>query len=155
MYLFINIILIVLVCILQISTLPNLAILQAFPNLILTITVVLVFVGRSRDALFWAAIGGIILDLFSPLRFGIYTISLLAIYFLISYLVKKFFSDPNFFIATGLFLISSVIFDLIFVIISSQWSIFIGEILYNTIVGILLYLLLKNKLKLKDAVKIS
>jgi rod shape-determining protein MreD len=155
MYLFINILLILLAVVLQISIMPNLAIWQVFPNLILISTVILIFSGRDKEALYWAALGGITLDLFSTFHFGIFTVSLLIIYFLISYLVKKFFSDPNFIIATGLFLISGVIFDLILFIINPQWQIFVGEILYNAVLGVLLYSIFKNKFKVKDAVRIG
>lgn len=155
MYIFINILLILLASILQISFMPSLSLWHSFPNLILIFTVILIFNGRNREALYWAAIGGIILDLFSPSRFGIYLISLLVIYFVISYLVKRFFSDPNFLIAVGLFLISSAIFNIIFYIINPQWQIFLGDIIYNTIVGLIIYIALKNKLKVKDLIKIS
>ena len=154
MKIFINILLIFLAAILQISLFPKISIFSALPNLIFLATMILIFTNREDEALIWAGLGGILLDLFSPVRFGIFLFPLLVIYFLTSILVKRIFTDPNLIIAASFFFLGSIFFDILWIFINPQWQIILINAIYNTIVGIIIYWLLRERLKPKEFVKI-
>lgn len=150
-----NILLILLAVILQISVMPKIAIFSGFPNLVFLAVLILIFVRRDKEALWWAGGGGILLDLFSPAHFGIYTLSLLVVYFLIFILVKRIFSDPNLLVAVGFFFLGSLFFDLLWLVVNPQWQTILIDATYNTIVGCIIYWLLRERLRPREAVKIT
>ncbi len=125
-------------------------------NLVLIICLILVFVGRPKEALIWAGIGGIILDLLSGVSiFGAYTLSLVVICLASSFLVKKFFTSPNIFVASIFFFFASIILDIFWLFVNFNLQILLFNAIYNTIVGIILYIFLKDYLKPREMFKFS
>lgn len=68
-----------LAALIQVSLLPALAIPNATPNLLLVLVVGWATLRGTREAVWWALIGGVWLDLLSGGPFGLYTLSLLVV----------------------------------------------------------------------------
>lgn len=154
MKILINIILIIIAAILQITLVPKLAILGVFPNLILLVMLSLIFITRTEEALWWAGLGGIILDLVSPARFGIYTFSFLVIFAAIFYLVHNIFREPSLLISILIFIVAGLMSNLIFLIMNFQIVPFLVSGLVSAFWGIIIYSLIKYYFKPKESIKI-
>lgn len=89
--------LIFLAIVIQISLLPYLIGSYSGINIITILVITLVFVGKKKVALVWLGIGGILLDLYSPAKFGVYTIELIIAFLLADIFTKYFASKINFF----------------------------------------------------------
>lgn len=142
MKLFIHLICIFLAIILQISLLPQITILGGFPNLILLVMLSLVFVGRINEAILWLSLGGILLEMVSPVHFGFYFFPLLAVFLLVNYLVKKLFTNPIWYLTLFFFFFSSLIFDLVWLFYDYSVfsiSVLLADAIYNTILGLVIY----------------
>ena len=151
---FLNILLVIIVVILETTLVPKMAIFGAFPNLVMLVILSLIFINRTRDALWWVLIGGVLLDLFSPVRFGAYTLSFVAIFFLAYYLVNYVFSEPSVFLAAGIFFISSLILNIIFLMYFHYFGLYFIEAIYSTFVGCIVYGLIRYYYKQGEEVKI-
>jgi len=131
--------------ILQISIMPNFGIKLAYPNLILIGLIILAINNRRDESLVWLLIGGLILDFYSPLRFGAITLSLLIIFVIVYLIFTKFISETIFPFVILAFFISSIIYDLVpFFTINKNMMLLFYNALYNTIVGVSLYYLIGN-----------
>ena len=99
---------ILVLAIFQLALISKLTIWGAIPNLILILAITLVIKNRFFDATLVALVGGIILDLASPLRFGIYLFLFLLTLCLINFWLLRTIPAPNnlivFFIFVGAFL---------------------------------------------------
>jgi len=151
---FLNILLVTIVVILETTLVPKMAIFGAFPNLVMLVILSLIFINRTRDALWWVLIGGVLLDLFSPVRFGAYTLSFVVIFFLAYYLVNYVFSEPSVFLAAGIFFISSLILNIIFLMYFHYFGLYFIEAIYSTFVGCIVYGLIRYYYKQGEEVKI-
>lgn len=149
-----NLLLIILAVILQISLIPKLALFGSFPNIILLIYLALLFVGKPQESLWWAGIGGILLDLVSPSSFGIYTFSMLAVYIPAYYLTNRVFNNPSVFVAAIIFFVSSLVANLIFMFYTHNYSGILIEAIYSTLVGCMIYGLMRYRGKTREEVKI-
>lgn len=151
-----HIILILIAVILQLTLLPHLAIFGSKLNLILVVFLTLVFCSRFAWALWWVSLGGILLDLTSTFYFGLYTLDLLILLILSTYLVFKIFHSPNIFVAFGFFFVFSILFDLIFCALASTSfnSLIFASGLYNSLIGLLIFYFVKRNLKVEEKIKI-
>lgn len=139
---FIHAICIILAVIMQISLFPQITIFGGMPNLILLTMLILIFIGRRDEALIWLAFGGLMLEMVSTAHFGYYFFPLLATYFAIVFLVKKLFTNPSWYLAIILFLLSSIFVDLVWLIYSfslSSVQIILADAIYNSILGMIIY----------------
>lgn len=150
----VNLLLIIATVILQISLVKEFSIYFGVVNLILIIMLVLVFVNRPIEALWWAGIGGIALDLVSPARFGLFTLSLLVIYYVVNLLIRKIFTDPNIIVVATIFLLSSIVIDAAWLLINPSWHILLVNSIYNTVVGSIIYFLLRERLRPREMIRI-
>jgi rod shape-determining protein MreD len=150
----IQLILIIIAVILQISLVPKLALFGTFPNIILLIFLALLFIGRPQESLWWAGIGGILLDLASPSYFGIYTFSMLIVYVLVFYLTNRIFSNPSVFVAAVIFFVSSLMINSIFIFYVHNYAGFLIEAVYSTLIGCMIYGLMRYRTKKREEVKI-
>ncbi|OGD67374.1 hypothetical protein A3F08_02620 [Candidatus Berkelbacteria bacterium RIFCSPHIGHO2_12_FULL_36_9] len=125
-----------------------------YPDLILIIVFSLIFIGREDEAVFWALIGGVILDLFSPLRFGIFTFSMLILFLGVRYLVKHIFSDPSLIIALLFFFSGSILLNYPFAVLTSQYLLLLFQGLYTLIIGGIIFGFIKYYLTQKDKITI-
>lgn len=154
MQIIVNLVLIIVVCIMQITILPKMVLFHGFPNIIFLVMIALVFIKRSRDALIWAIAGGIILDLLSNYYFGVYTISFLVIYHLTKYFTEKVFTDPEIIIAAIMIFMGSILVDSPWFITNREAVILLSDALYNTFVGCIIYIFLRYYLKPEQEIKI-
>lgn len=149
-----NIILIILIVVLQTSFVPEMKIFNIYPNLILLIFLSLIFIDRNDEALWWAGLGGIFLDLTTQIHFGVYTISMVTIYIIVQYFVRRVFSDPPIILAAGIFFISSILLNIYFMVFEFSFLLIIMEATHSAVVGCVIYFLVKNYLKSKETFKI-
>lgn len=148
-----SIIIIFLLILLQSSLYPYLKIYNAFPNLILILTLILSILGGYKKSLIWVIFGGLLLDIYSfnnPIGIsilGLFLISYLA-YFFRQNIFKK--ADILLMISVGvggtliygLFLMSA----LLIVGVNFRFTItqLISQIIYNLIIFIPLFFLIKK-----------
>ena len=107
--------------------------------------IMLAFYNKKEKAIFWAFTTGIFLDIFSPLRFGIFTLSHLITIILLSYFVNRFFTQLPIFLVGILLYLSYLFFEIFISIISQSWSylVFINPI-FGTLVGLAIFLLTRR-----------
>lgn len=98
--------LIFLTALAQISLLPYLSSYGISVNLIFLIMVSLIFSNRD-ESLLWLIIGGLLLDIYSPVTFGVYIIMLSIIYLTAIIISRYFFSQINFLPVFTFLIISS------------------------------------------------
>ena len=154
MKLFYNLLVIIIVVILQTTLAPDMNLFGAFPNLIMIVMLSLLFIGRTEDAIWWAGIGGILLDIFSPVHFGVYTISFTLVIALNYYLVNYIFTDPTLPLAGTFIFVSSLIINFIFLLYSHYYGQYFLEAIYNTFVGCIIYSLIRYYYKPREEVKL-
>lgn len=143
-------VLIIVVVVLQISVVPNLAIAGTYPNLILIGMLVLFFSSQKTPALWWAGFGGLSLDIFSTLHYGLFTISFLGSYFLLVFISDRFISSFSFLTIIIGFFAASLIIDLIpFLVSDKNWPILVGNAIYTVLVGIIIFYFISDKLQPK------
>jgi len=152
---FVNLLLIIAAVILQISLVKEFSIYFAVINIILIIMLMLVFANRPIEALWWAGLGGIALDLVSPARFGLFTLSLLVIYYVVNLLIQKVFTDPNIIVVATIFFVSSIFVDAAWLFVNPSWQVLLINAIYNTVVGSVFYFLCRDRLRPKEAIRIS
>lgn len=133
-------------------------------NLWPVIFVFTLFTFNEKLALIWTLSSSFLLDLYSPLPFGIYLVIYFIIIFIIYLLAKNFITNRSFLSLIILTLIASLIFNLlmflcqeIFIWLSNldrlliiNFQTILIQILSNTIIAVLLYIFtLKFSKKLK------
>lgn len=157
MKIFINIILMITAVLVQISLLPQLSFYGGTANLILLVIISLVLIKREKDAILWTIIGGTLLDLFSPIRFGVYLFILLIIYFLLTILIKKLLATPPWHFILFLFFLASIIFDLLWLFYNKSIDFIIitaANAVYNIILGGIIYYLIQYYYQPQEKIKI-
>jgi rod shape-determining protein MreD len=180
---FLSALIIFLAVILQITILPKLTIWGVIPNLVLLLVICQSGIKGYKEGLVWAFYGGLLLDFFSPVNFGIWTASFLFISFIVSFVTKRILGKIDLFSIAVISIISILIFDVTFLsvlkinILSFELifnfirftlpiyfaHIIFKEIIYNTILVIIIYLLLvrfnqwlkwyESKVKLPERIK--
>jgi hypothetical protein len=86
------------------------------------------------------------MDLYSPLHFGIYTASFLAIYFLSYIVFKKIISEQAIFVVAPAFFIGYLLVEAIpFVTTQGSYGIYLGSALYTTVLGTIVYYIIAGR----------
>lgn len=116
--LFLTFLFIFLVCVMQVTIIPNLNFWGVFGNLVLLIVIVLTLFNFYHQAFIWVLVGGILLDIFSNFSLGNFTISLLIIFLALFFIRQKVLGEPTLFIISFFGFASSIIFDLAFLFLS-------------------------------------
>lgn len=158
MKIFIHIICIILAVILQTTLLPQIKLLGGMPNLVLLTVLTLIFINRFDEAIIWVIIGGILLDLTSPIRFGYYYFALLIIYFLIRLLIVRLFNNPSWIISAIFFLFASVLLDCYWIYYDcsiNTLTIILANAIYNIIFGLILYYLMQYYYLPQDKISVN
>ncbi len=101
--------LLAILAILQSSIVNNLTLLDGRPDLILLAIVAWGLTGRSRDSMVWGLIGGLLLDVLSGFPFGMSSIILISLAFLVSLLEQRFW-EAHFLMPLGVTLIVSILY---------------------------------------------
>lgn len=140
----------------QLSLLNKLTIFSFVPNLIFVLSIVLLLRGFLSDSLLVGSLGGLFLDLTSPLRFGFYSVVLITILLGINLLVLKNTPTVNvisiFLIVLGAFIIADLAIFLITKTLPS-WQILLDGFL-NGLLGVAVFLILE-KLVRKEEINVS
>lgn len=148
---------ILILVVLQLSLFSKFSFFASYPNLIYILSIALLLRGFFQDSLLVAILGGFFLDLASPLRFGIYTLILVGVLFVINYLILKNIPAPNsfliFLIFMGIFLLVNFVIFLI-VRAAPDWQIIIDAAV-NSLWGILVYFILGKAIKPKEEIKLA
>jgi len=146
---------IIIIAILQLAVLTKISILGAVPNLILIIAIALMLRNRPHEAFLIALLGGMILDIGSPLKFGVLTIIYLIILVLIYLLINKVSLIPNYFFTLLVFIGSFLIFNFLVSLFYSgslHWEI-VSDSIINTLWGILGLFLVQRFIKVEEKIK--
>lgn len=130
----------ILVFIVQIAIAPNLTIKLAFPNFIFIVCIALALNFKFSESLFWAIVGGLLLDVYSPMRFGINTITLIVLSSIVYFIFNKFISQPIIPVVIVAFFVMSLLFDLVpYLLYSKDLKVYFFDAIYNTAIGIVIY----------------
>lgn len=151
------ILLIILAFIAEISLSPNIKIGSAFPNFIVILLIFYLINFDYRKALLTAGIGGILLDLYSPMYFGVYTLSFLAIYLLAYFIFTKFISEQVFIVVFLSFFVGYLLSEIIpLLVYHGSYVTYFSSALYTSIIGIFIYYIFSaNFKKTHSAYKLS
>lgn len=142
---------------LQISFLPQISLFGGLANLVLVIIISLILITRFDEALLWLGLGGLLLDLFSPLRLGLYFFPLILIYFTTRLLVQKLLAHPPWSLSLLFFFSASLLVDLPWLFYESSsyglvvWS---SNAVHNALLGCLIYYFLQYYYQPKESIKI-
>lgn len=137
-----TIILIIILGLLQILLLPIISVYSVVPNLILIGAIILILLDFEKGAFWLAGLGGLLFDFFSPAIFGLITIYLILIVFLLRYSVKKIFSHINVLVVSGVTFITAFILVLILdLFLKEQLSIIflLASGVYNAILAVVIF----------------
>ncbi len=135
--------------ILQTTLIPFLSVMGASPNLILVLILILV-IFKKFEKMWWAIVSaGLLLDLFFGLPFGLTSLSLVTVAFLIDWLHRNVFSEIKLWISIGLIGSASLAYNILLIILgkllsSSFYSgtsllVIVIELGYNLILGLMLF----------------
>lgn len=149
-----QIIFILIAAIASIAILPYFKIFGAIPNLTFLIMLSFLYLSEEKIALLWAALGGILLDLFLPTRFGLMTISFLFLYIINLFLLKRFFHTASLLLAILAVFINSIILNLFLgFLLEGQMFIAAVNSIYDTAVGFIIYYIFYKASSRKEAIK--
>lgn len=139
----------------SIAILPYFKIFGVIPNLIFLIMLSFLYLGEEKIALVWAALGGILLDLVSPMRFGLAAISFFLVYLVNLFLLKRVFHSASSFISILAILSNALIINIIFAyFLNSPIALVLITSIYDFIAGILIYYTLLKFLNQKTQISI-
>ncbi len=133
--------LIIFLSLCQIGLMSNFAIFGNWPNLILIMSLVLIFCDREAEAFLAATFGGLLLDLASPMFFGFYFISLSAITLIVKYIFSKFLTEINPIIVAAVTGVTMIVYDLTMALINHQFSLIglVSNAIYAIVLAFVFY----------------
>lgn len=129
-----------LIFVLQIGVIPHLAIAQATPNLLVIALIGLLFSRRIRNGQVVAGLGGVLIDIFSPLRFGIYTMLFLLVFYFAARFLKRYLSESNLLTWIGLAIAAATMVELPTLAITLSLRLFAANIFYTVLVSLVGFL---------------
>ncbi|MCX6806618.1 MAG: hypothetical protein NT135_00625 [Candidatus Berkelbacteria bacterium] len=135
-----------LIALVSVTILPKFPIYNALPNLILVISLYLIFQNEIREGVIWGVAGGIFLN-FLGFKMLSNTIITVAVILLTIFLVRKFFETSNVYIFLAFCFIGTIICS-IFLQPSVNILVIAGYLLsslYSALVGFLIYLIYRKK----------
>jgi len=150
----------ILLAIWQISFLYEFDFLINYLNFALVIIVLLAILINYKNSIIFTLTVGLTLDLFSPFSFGLITVALITTTLIIYSLYKKYFTQKSGYSLVIIMIISTIIFNLFLWLTTNTFYWFnwhdlniifslsylyqvIGQIILNTLVIILIWLLVK------------
>lgn len=101
--------LLALLTVIQSSVLGWMSLLDGRPDLVLIAVVSWALTGRSTESMVWGLVGGLILDLYTGLPYGLNAITLIIIAFVISSLLDRFW-EGHVLTPLGAILVTSLFF---------------------------------------------
>lgn len=148
---------ILILAILQLTLLSKFSIFNSIPSLIFILSIALMLRGFIKDSILVAILGGLMVDLASPLRFGVYTLLLISVLFFTNFVIIRSMPVPNliliYFLFVGFFIFINFI---IFLIIQAtpSWQI-LADATINGLWAIIVYLILIKATKQSEEVKFA
>ncbi len=144
---FLIILFLLLAAILQTTIIPFLSIQGAAPNLILIFTLILTLLSGFRAVWLYIFLGGLFLDLFSGLPFGLVAASLIGANYFVDWLGNNIFSGVKFGVKVVLIALGILAFNLFLNILIGFFrldAVFSFEYLfwsvaYNSLIAILIF----------------
>lgn len=127
----------------QLGLVPYFLIKSSNPNVILIAIVGLLFARRKTSGYTMAGFGGILLDIFSPFRFGLFTILYFFIALMVEKILKRFVDEANIFSWLGVVAAASALAETPALVATLSLRVFAGNIVYTLLAAILLYALVK------------
>lgn len=151
----IKILAILILAILQLTFVPLFGIQNAWPDLIMLVVLVLMFLEFDLESLLVAALGGLILDLASPLIFGYHVMILVIFAVFTKLLLSRFLTEPNTFIISLFLGLCAILNDFIIMLVGRDfpWTSLLINGFYSALVGFLLYRLGEYWLKKQPLTK--
>jgi len=143
---------IIITVILQITVITKIPVFTGVFNLPYLVMLSLIFIKRKEEAIYWACVGGLLLDINSLAPFGLYTITFIFSYFLFLFVNTRLFPDPDFYIIIAIFVIASIILDIGYQIYIFDLKILLSNAIYNTVIGFTIFELLKYYYKPKEII---
>lgn len=152
-----KIVVIIILAVLQLTLMPYLGFQDIWPNLILLAALALMILDFDIESLLVASVGGIILDLTSPLVFGVNTAILVVIVLVVKLLMTKYFTEPNIIILTFFFGLAAIIADCMVMLLTQNfiWLPVMVNGLYSAIIGLLLYRFFEQWFKRQSIIKMD
>lgn len=143
----INFLIILTVPIIQASFMPFLKIFHVVPELALVVVIIWSILAGFKKSIFWALGFGIILDIFSGVNFGFFSISFLLVAFLTDFFVTTIFDKQDIFSVGTLVFVLTIITNIALVLvnrisIASFYKPLLIDLLVVIILNIILALLL-------------
>lgn len=148
---------ILFLAIFQVAIIVKFSILGAIPNLILILAIALAFKNRFQDALLVVIVGGVVLDLASPMRFGIYIFLFLVILSLIHFLLLKTIPTPNYSIAFLIFTGAFLFLDLTIFLLIKTWPswVVLPQAIISGFWAVLIYRFIASEISPKEEIKFA
>jgi len=119
---FLNLILIYILSVWQISFIAALPFGISYFNLILVILIFILMLGGFKLSLWWAIGAGFLLDTYSFLPFGAYLFSLFLTVLLANFLLANFFTDRSLYSFIALTFFSTLFYSLLFYLLAYLFS---------------------------------
>lgn len=140
------------VVIMQITIVPFLGIGQIVPNVVLVLSLFWVVFKKFENTWRWIVVIGLLFDLFSGLPFGVIIISLLLAVYLIDLLNINFFAVKKIWIIILLTLLGTIIYNISVFLLARFFRVeivfnfryLLSEIIYNSVIAIILYYVFKK-----------
>lgn len=145
-----------IVGVLQLTLMPILQIKGLTANIVFLGVIIFAIIDLEDDAFYLAVIGGLILDLVSPVFFGFYTTTLVVFFLLIKYLVQKVLPEINFLLIFAATFILAIIFGFLENLALMRWlnlSILIYAS-YSACLGLIFFLYLQRKITRNQVIKL-
>jgi rod shape-determining protein MreD len=156
-----------MVCFIQIAIMPYLSIGLAVGNLILVALIIFLFRKEYLKAVSWAFFGGFFMDISLGIGLGPYLVSFLGILIILYFLQEKIFSENLYIFAIATIFLSSIIFDIFFIVLAKMigqeialsvfWTLILKQAVYNTVLLAIIYPIyyyLQKKLFLQSEIKL-
>jgi len=124
-------------------------------NLVLIALVFILIFNSYQKALQWAVGLGLLIDLYSFLPFGFYTINLIIVLLIINFLLTNVFTNKSFYSVLILIILATFFYNLIFIIFSYltninftlNWHNILKQIFYNSFISLFLFYLFSLTIK--------
>jgi hypothetical protein len=146
----------IITVIVQVSILPNISIGSLFPNLVFVILLVFLLSEQEISALWWIAIAGFFLEIYSPYFFGFYLLQLGITFIIFRFVLRQLLREPSLFSSILVFALFSLFINIFqFVIIHNPLSsVLFPIVFYEVIVGLVIYRISYYLNTLKAPIKI-
>ncbi|HEB01533.1 MAG TPA: rod shape-determining protein MreD [Candidatus Portnoybacteria bacterium] len=113
MYPLLTILILFLAAVLETTFIPHLAIWGVEPSLVLIIVLSWSILANGKKALTWALLGGLFLDLFSGLPFGVFTLSFVIVAYLTNLVAYNILDKANLLVVSSIGLIGTITANLL------------------------------------------